>query len=86
MSNKVNLSSAIKQAMLIDLLGKVIDYTRMSDMSDRSHKQFCITIKKEFFEKLELLNNLFEKADSFDVTPTDEVMNNLRSKKDDSHN
>ena len=32
------------------------------------------------------VNNLFEKADEFDVTPTEEVMNSLRSKKDDTHN
>lgn len=86
MANKVNLSSAIKQVVLKELLGSVIDLTRISEMSERAHRQFCITIKKEFFEKVELLNNLFEKADEFDVTPTEEVMNSLRSKKDDTHN
>jgi hypothetical protein len=84
--NKLNLSTALKQVMLEDLLGKVIDLTRMSDMGDRQHRQFVITIKKEFFEKLELLNNLFVKADTFDVTPTEEIVNRLRTKKDDTHN
>lgn len=86
MANKVNLSSAIKQVMLVELLGKVIDFTRMSELSDRAHRQFCITMKKEFFEQLELLNRLFEKADEFEVTPTEEVMNSLRGRKDDTHN
>ena len=56
MANKVNLSSAIKQVVLKELLGSVIDLTRISEMSERAHRQFCITIKKEFFEKVELLN------------------------------
>ncbi len=86
MSNKVNLSAAIKQVMLKEILGDIIDLTRLSDMGERQHRQFCITIKKEFFEKVELLNTLFEKADGFEVTPTEEVMNSLRSKKDDTHN
>ena len=73
--NKLNLSTALKQVMLEDLLGKVIDLTRMSDMGDRQHRQFVITIKKEFFEKLVLLNNLFVKAETFDVTPTVEIVN-----------
>ena len=86
MANKVNLSSAIKQVVLKELLGSVIDLTRISEMSERAHRQFCITIKKEYYEKVELLNTLFEKADGFEVTPTEEVMNSLRSKKDDTHN
>ena len=86
MANKVNLSSAIKQVVLKELLGSVIDLTRISEMSERAHRQFCITIKKESFEKVELLNTLFEKADGFEVTPTEEVMNSLRNKKDDTHN
>lgn len=84
--NKLNLSTAVKQILLKELLGDVIDLTRLSDMGDRQHRQFCISIKKEFFEKLELLNNLFVQADTFEVTPTDEVMNSLRTKKDDYHN
>lgn len=82
MANKVNLSAALKQVLLKELLGDVIDLTRLSDMGDRQHRQLCITIKKEFFDKLELLNTLFEKADEFEVTPTEEVMNSLRSKRD----
>ena len=84
--NKLNLSTAVKQILLKELLGDVIDLTRLSDMGDRHHRQFCISVKKEFFEKLELLNNLFIQADTFEVTPTDEVMNSLRTKKDDYHN
>lgn len=86
MENKLNLSSTVKQVLLRDLLGDVIDLTRLSGMTDRQHRQFVITVKKEFFEKLELLNNLFENASGFDVTPTEELMGSIRSKKDDSHN
>lgn len=84
-SNNLNLSIAIKRVLLEDLLGKVIDLTRISDMGDRQHRQFVITIKKEFFDKLEELNNSFINSKDYSVIPTDELMSKLRVKKDDAN-
>lgn len=70
---ELNLSLVTQQILITDLLGKILDLARMSDMGDRQLKQYTYFIKNNFYESLCLLNNMYLKADKFTVLPTDQL-------------
>lgn len=49
------------EAFFIDYMGKILDYARMSDMSERSLKQFLRSVKDDCYKQIDFSKAILKK-------------------------
>lgn len=79
---ELDLSLFLKEILLRDLMGPLIDQARMSDMGERQFSQFERSIKASFYKVLREGNDYLNDYRRFRVSPTDDILPKAPNKSD----
>lgn len=71
---ELNISYLLKEVLIKELMAKVLDFARVSSMSDRQFCQFEKTIKDLFYGSLRDLNDFVSDNKNLKVTKTDDLL------------
>jgi hypothetical protein len=57
--NELNVPILV-EALFVKFMGKVLDYSRMSGMSDRNMTQFCRSVKDDCYQQIKFAKTILK--------------------------